>query len=115
MADSSEPWRPTRTTSWVARVLGPLALIVAIIAVIVVVSSSTGGGDPESTAPQTEAVGNADVNKDGPETPKEYVVQAGDSLTSIAAKFGVSVDRLVRLNPEIDPQTLNEGTPIILR
>ena len=95
--------------------LGPLALIVAIIAVIVVVSSSTGGDDPESTAPQTGTVEKTDENKDGPETPKEYIVEAGDSLTSIAAKFTVSVDRLIRLNPDIDPQTLNEGTPITLR
>lgn len=116
MADSSEPWRSPRRISWVARVLAPLALIAVVIAVVVIVSTSMNGEEDDS--PPTEANSStktAEEDKPGPETPREYLVESGDSLTSIAEKFGVSVMRLERLNPEIDAQTLNEGTPITLR
>ena len=36
----------------------------------------------------------------------EYTVQQGDSLASIALKFGTNIPTLLVLNPEIDPATL---------
>jgi LysM repeat protein len=39
----------------------------------------------------------------------EYVVQSGDTLTSIAEMFGVSVDDLINLNSSIDPNYLSVG------
>lgn len=44
-----------------------------------------------------------------------YIVQANDSLTSIAAKTGVSVVRLQVLNPRIVPNTLLPGQRLRLR
>lgn len=123
MADSSERWETTRRTSWVARVLGPLALLAVVVAVIVVVSSSmngdegaTGSGSGNGVTGTTEEVkSKKDKAKDGPETPREYVVEAGDSFSTIADDFGVSVKRLERLNPDVDANALSEGTPITLR
>lgn len=109
MADSSEPWRRSRRTSWIPRILAPLALVAVMIAVVVIVNSTVGGGSGEDSGSKT-----AVEKKDGPEIPKTYVVQAGDSLTSIAEKFGVSIKRLERLNPDVDAQTLNEGTELKL-
>lgn len=45
----------------------------------------------------------------------EYVVQTGDTLGSIAAKTGVSVNKLQQLNPHLDPQALVSGQRIKLR
>ncbi len=108
MTQSSEPWAAPPRVSWVARILGPLALIAVIVAFIVIVTGSTGddgssGGSEQKTERQNKG-----------EIPKTYVVQAGDSLTSIAEEFGISVDRIERLNPEIDAQTLNEGQELKL-
>jgi peptidoglycan endopeptidase LytE len=41
-----------------------------------------------------------------------YSVRSGDTLASIADKFGTSVDRLMELNPGIDPTALRVGRPI---
>lgn len=106
MSDSGEPLRPPRRISWVARVLGPLALIAVVIAVFLIINGSIEGDGGESTTSQIDGGSKTD-DKEGPETPRTYTVQAGDSLTSIAEKFGVSVKRLERLNPDVDPQALS--------
>jgi LysM repeat protein len=41
-------------------------------------------------------------------------VQAGDSLSSISAKTGISVADLESLNPGIDPNALQTGQRLIL-
>jgi LysM repeat protein len=41
-----------------------------------------------------------------------YVVQAGDTLGSMAAKYSTTVDELMTLNPGIDPTALNIGQKI---
>jgi LysM repeat protein len=44
-----------------------------------------------------------------------YVVRAGDTLTTIAAATGVSVDRLEQLNPSVEPTSLFIGDELRLR
>jgi LysM repeat protein len=41
-----------------------------------------------------------------------YEVQSGDTLGSIAARYGTSVDELLSLNPGIDPAALRVGQRI---
>lgn len=41
-----------------------------------------------------------------------YVVQSGDTLGSIAAKYHTTVQELMRLNPGIDPTALHVGDQI---
>lgn len=103
--------KPSR--SIVARVLAPLALVVVAIVVIVLISNTlddatSGGGErrgdnpPARTQPQEQ----------GPAT---YVIEPGDTLETIAEETGVSVDRLLDLNPGIDPQALPSGAELNLR
>jgi LysM repeat protein len=40
---------------------------------------------------------------------QEYTVQAGDSLSAIAAQFGVTVDALIQANNITDPNTILVG------
>jgi hypothetical protein len=100
-----------------ARILAFAALLAATIAVIMVISASTenesdgparGGGEgrgAERTTRRTE--------RDRP--PKEYVIEQGDSLIAIADEFGVTVKRIERLNPDVDPQALVTGQELKLR
>jgi len=41
-----------------------------------------------------------------------YVIQSGDTLGSIAAKYNTTVDELARLNPGVDPTALHIGQRI---
>jgi LysM repeat protein len=108
MADRREPWDSPKSPSWIPRILAPLALVAVVVAVIVIVNSSVGGdsgGGATETAVTSEQKG---------EIPRTYVVEAGDSLSTIAEKFDISVERIERLNPDIDPATLNEGDELKL-
>ena len=48
-------------------------------------------------------------------TARYYRVRAGDTLTAVSAKTGVSVARLQRLNPKLQPTALFIGERIRLR
>lgn len=43
-------------------------------------------------------------------TPFTYTVQQGETISSIALKFGVSIDELLASNPEVNPNTMSIGT-----
>jgi len=55
-------------------------------------------------APPSETL--APTATETPSGPSLYVVQEGDTLTSIAEKFNTTLDILLALNPDIDPETL---------
>jgi Tfp pilus assembly protein FimV len=41
-----------------------------------------------------------------------YSVRSGDTLATIAERFGTTVDELLVLNPGIDPRALRVGQPL---
>jgi LysM repeat protein len=41
-----------------------------------------------------------------------YVIQSGDTLGAIAAKYNTTVDQLLTLNPQVDPNALRPGDRI---
>lgn len=43
-------------------------------------------------------------------TPFTYTVQQGETISSIALKFGVSMDELIAANPEVSPNIMSVGT-----
>ena len=45
-------------------------------------------------------------------TPFTYTIQSGDTISSIALEFGVSMDDLQAANPEISPNTMSIGQVI---
>jgi LysM repeat protein len=82
------------------RVFAVLALVAAGIVVIALVTGSLGG----SSSSTTSATTSTHQASKGPDP--YFVVGPGDSFSSIAAQEGVSEERLKRLNPNLDPQTL---------
>lgn len=95
-----------------ARVLALLALAGTVVVLYLVISGSLAADDePVDDGARTEKT----QDKSGPETPEEYVVQDGDSISGIAVEYGISVQRIERLNPDLDPQTLATGQVIKLQ
>jgi LysM repeat protein len=45
---------------------------------------------------------------------RTYTVEPGDSMASIAARFGYTVEQLIEANPGVDPNNLQPGQTIIL-
>lgn len=103
-----------------ARFLAPLALIAVVVAFFMVVSSSLkdsgGGKSPNQTSAQPTAT--PAKGKKGSKQrrqPRRYTVRSGDTPSSIADKTGVPLEEILRLNPDLDPQTLSPGQRIKLR
>ena len=104
-----------------ARFLAPLALVAVGIALFMVVTSPS--TEPETTAPnratETRPTGTPDGDGDGERRerkgPRRYTVKPGDTPSSIAEETGVPLEDILRLNPDLDPQTLSPGQRIKLR
>jgi LysM repeat protein len=102
-----------RKRSWIARFLALVALIAAVVAIVVVAknthlhSHSNSNDHPAKTQPK--------AHKKPRTKAKKYVVQSGDTLTSIAHSTGITVAELQTLNPEIDPQALIAGEVLKLQ
>jgi LysM repeat protein len=99
-----------------ARVFATIALVVGFLVVVLVIATSIGGGGSGGSKTPTPAGRVAPRGGGGKlSAPATYVVQNGDTLTSIAHKTGVSVVRIQALNPHVDPQILTSGQKLRLR
>lgn len=91
------------------RVLAPIALAVFFLAAIVVIANSGDNSSTGSRGAQTSTT-------KGSKKPKHfYRVKAGETLTTIAEKTDVGIETLQELNPDVDPQSLQEGQLLKLR
>jgi LysM repeat protein len=104
------------------RFLAPLALVAFTLAFLVVLTSSdVDSGDNGSEAGRSEQR-DASAQRQSTtttvrktRTPATYTVKAGDTLAGIAERTGVTVDKLLDINPDIDPQALVSGQVLKLR
>jgi len=85
----------------------------AAVLLFVVATSLDTGGDSEKPAAKGQVLQGEKKGKGA--VPAAYVVQNGDTLTSIAHETGVPVAQIVKLNPGVDPQILISGEKIKLR
>lgn len=96
-----------------ARILAVVALLVAAVVVLVVIAGSFGGSDEgESQSPNRDG---RPARVHSPPKEKTYTIRPGDTLSEVGERTGVSVDRIQRLNPELDPQSLLAGQEVRLR
>jgi LysM repeat protein len=98
-----------------ARVLAPLALVVCALAFFYVIFSSGSGSGGGNSATQVTTSKPARTTSTTTPIKRTYTVRTGDTLGGIAAKTGVSVEKLQELNPGLDPQALVSGQKIKLR
>jgi LysM repeat protein len=99
----------------VARFLAPAAFLLAVTIAVLLVRAGLSGGDSPSTRSPTEPVKRT-VTTTTTTTPKKkrpakrfYTIQSGDTLEIVAARFGTTTERLLALNPGIDPHALTVG------
>jgi len=118
-----------RTRQQVTHYGAPAAFLAAVtIAVILIKAGLNGGSGSTTTAafPTTSTATTTTSTKLVLTTPQGgttstdttaagaeyYVVQSGDTLGSMAEKYGTTVDELMTLNPGIDPTALHIGQRI---
>ncbi len=93
-----------------------LALVAAFVVLVVVVSAAMNdngsGGSAGNAHAQHAPHKEQEAQKKVPAT---YVIKSGDTLTAIAHATGVSVAKIERLNPEVDPQILIAGEKLKLK
>ncbi len=103
-----------KRSSAAARTLAAIAVIGGFVLVLVIVVVALNGSGDSSTTDSTGS-GSSHHTVPAKDVPKVYVVKYGDTLTAIAHSTGVSVARIQRLNPTVDPQILRAGEQIKLR
>jgi LysM repeat protein len=107
-----------------ARFLAPLALVAFGVALFLVVNGTQPSDETEApnrtTNGQPASSPSGDRENGSDEEPerrgrRRYTVKPGDTPSSIAEETGVPLEDILRLNPDLDPQTLSPGQRIRLR
>jgi LysM repeat protein len=102
-----------------ARIIAPLALAVCTVAFLFILFSSgttnnnSNNGQRASETTSTSQRSKPSRRRSARKT--TYTVKTGDTLGGIAAKTGLTVEKLQELNPQLDPQALVSGQKIKLR
>jgi LysM repeat protein len=116
------PPRRRRESHWGARLLAPAAfLAAATVAVLLIRAGLDSRDEPTATAPpaatrplrtDTESV----TTRSRPPAPvrRTYRIQEGDTLDQVAFDHDTTVERLLELNPRIDPTSLQVGQRIVV-
>jgi LysM repeat protein len=98
---------------WFVRYGFPVLALAAVTAIVLLVRPAFHDDEPSrpaAAAPLVEQTPTVARTKSA--RTSAYSVRSGDTLALIADRFGTSVDRLMELNPGIDPQALRVGQPI---
>jgi LysM repeat protein len=104
-----------------ARFAAPVAFLAAATIAVLVVRSALSDepaapvGPPATTAATTTTAPPATTERPATTTTSEgefYEIQAGDTLETIAAAHGTTVEQLLVLNPDVDPVALSIGQRI---
>ena len=114
--------------------LGALAVVLLVVGLFLVVIWATGDSPPQVPAifqsntdtpeptdtprPPTQTLEPSLTPQPSetptPEGPITYIIEEGESLSSIADQFGVTIDQLIAANELLDPNTIGVGTQITI-
>jgi hypothetical protein len=101
-----------KPTSWTARILAPLALVLAAVAIVVVVGGSLDSSDDDDNGPERASTSGCQPDREVEDDVEAgyYVIEAGDDLGAVADRTCIPIERITRLNEgRIDPQLLPIG------
>jgi LysM repeat protein len=94
------------------RWIAPAVFLLAVTGVVLIVRSSLRGeSEPaRTTTPVVRTTAPAAGGAPKPKVPRQYyVIQSGDTLDAVAARYATTVDDLLALNPGIEPTALTPG------
>jgi LysM repeat protein len=97
------------------RYAAPAAFLLVVTVVLLAVRSEVRSDAVPTKAPSAvkRAEASSTATRAKPAPPKRwYVIQNGDTLGAIAARFGTTVDSLLRLNPGVVPTALAPGAHV---
>jgi LysM repeat protein len=107
-----------------ARWLAPLALVACAVVVYSVVNATLLSSDDPATSSTAKSATTAKSRtvsersstskKRSARRRRTYTVKSGDTLSSIAIKTGVSLERIQQLNPKLDSNSLQTGQRVKL-
>jgi LysM repeat protein len=114
--------RPRRSP---ARWLAPVALLACAVVVYSVVNAtllssdepaatSSSGKAATTSKSRTVSQRSSSAKKKATRRRRTYTVKSGDTLSSIAIKTGVSLERIQQLNPKLDSNSLQTGQRVKL-
>lgn len=94
----------------------PAAFLLAVTIFVLILRGGFGGAGSSTKSTQTKTGTTAPVTSTStlPQTvtTQLYTIRYGDTLGAIAVHFGVTVDDLLALNPNIQPTALRPGQKI---
>ncbi len=99
---------------WFVRYGFPAVALAAVTATVLLLRPVLHEREPaRAKAPPTAVVGvRPKTTRVRSTRAAAYSIRSGDTLAAIADRFGTSVDRLMELNPGIDPRALRVGQVI---
>ncbi len=100
-----------------ARFLAPIALAAVAVGVYLIVHASPLVQNRSTTARSAAVIKDGRERHRHPAGARYYTVKSGDTLSGIAAKTGVPLNRLTHLNPSVSapPYNLQTGQRLRLR
>ena len=97
-----------------AGAIGIAALTLFMLPALLGVGGGGGGASPSPSARPSASASAVPTVKPGP-TPQVYIVKKGDTMSKIARNFGVTVEQIMEVNPEIkDPNKIALGQQIVI-
>jgi LysM repeat protein len=108
---------------WGARLLAPAAfLVAATVAILLIRAGLDSDAAPVSSVPTATSKRptgrgtrpTTTARKPPPPVTRTYTIQAGDTLDQVALDHDTTVERLLALNPTIDPTSLQVGQEIVV-
>jgi LysM repeat protein len=104
-------------THWGARLLAPAAFLAAATVAIVLIRSGLDRNDAPVRSQRPAATRTATgptTTRARPPAQDAYTIREGDTLDQIALAHDTTVERLLELNPRLDPTSLQVGQRIVV-
>ncbi|HEV8687915.1 MAG TPA: LysM domain-containing protein [Gaiellaceae bacterium] len=101
---------------WAARLAAPAAFLAGVtVAVVLVRAGFSSGDEPATTAVAVTTAPTTTAKKPKPKPAVFATVESGDTLDQIALDNNTTVERILELNPGLDPTGLQVGQKVRVR
>jgi LysM repeat protein len=119
------PERRPDGAHWGARLLAPVAFLAAATVAVLLIRAGLDSNTAEPAATRPTATARPARTGTRPATTRArppapaparrtYAIQEGDTLDQVALDHDTTVERLLQLNPRIDPTSLQVGQRIVV-